>query len=105
MRLLTALILYFITFAGTMIVLKKMEYHSFSAFVLSMILSQIVLNIAYPPTNGELSNITSQTSLYFLLQFLGPIIVVVYVLIVALNDYEIDKRDEMNIPRITLETD
>lgn len=81
-----ALIIYFIVLFVFFFFLTMNRYREFSAFVISLILAQIVLNIIFPPTNDKLDDIDSATSIYFLLQIGGFFVLLVYLITMAIYD-------------------
>jgi hypothetical protein len=89
MNLQIALTFYFIVLIFVFLILRFIYYKAFSAFLISVIASQVVLTILYPPTSEHLSTkLDSSTTLYFVIQVLGLVIFIVYTLITVLGDYE-----------------
>lgn len=81
-----ALIIYFLTLFALFFILTTNRYREFSAFIISVVFSQIVLNVIYPPTNDALDDIDSGTSIYFLVQVGGLVLFIVYAITMAIYD-------------------
>ena len=61
----------------------------FSAFILSVIICWIVLNILMPPNEiNEEETTASLYSLYFLIQFLSFILILIYTIIATSTDFK-----------------
>jgi hypothetical protein len=88
MNLVTALIIYAIVFAITYLIAQKQKIVIFSSIVLSLLIAQIVLSVIRPITSVSAFASENQTAvaLYMAVQFLTPLIVVIYVFIKASTD-------------------
>lgn len=104
MKINYVLFAYLFIFLSSFYILKKYRYRAFSAFIISVLLAQLVLNILYPPTADNLStNIDSGTSLYFFLQVSGLVLFVIYGIIISINDIipdEYETRERMFAPKV-----
>jgi len=87
MELYIVLILYFIVFICLIFTFYKSSIKITSSVILSLIFSQILLNILKPPSevNPEKENL-SLYSFYILIQFLTPIIIFIYAIVMAFSD-------------------
>ena len=95
MKLILALVLFFIFFVFLFFVLKRKRYRAFSAFFLTLLASTIFLIIIYPPTSDEISDkVNSKISLYFFILISSVFVFIVYALTMALNDYDDDPIEE-----------
>jgi len=88
MNLISALAIYVIVFAITYLIAQKKRIVLFSSIVLSLLIGQIVLSIVRPITSVSAFASENQTAvaLYMAIQFLTPLIVVIYVFIKASTD-------------------
>jgi len=91
MKLINALIVYAIVFAITFMIARKQNIVIFSSLVLSLLISQIVLSIVRPITSVSAFASENQTAvaLYMAVQFITPLIVVIYVFIKASTDKKV----------------
>lgn len=79
----------FIIFVILYFYFVQLRYTYFSSFFLSYMISLLILNIIYPPTSEKLNDINSSTSLYFLFEFVGFFLIIIYSLTMAINDYKV----------------
>jgi hypothetical protein len=89
MELHLALIIYFASLLTLTIIFYKLaERNIFPSFILSLVISMIILVSIYPPSEEGLNNINSATSIYYLVLFGSFVIFFIYVLIVSVSDYK-----------------
>jgi hypothetical protein len=83
-----ALCAYFLTFILVAIILYvKVRIRLFSSIVIALVVGQIVLNMVFVPHNLSFwAEFDSMIGIYGVCQVLTPIIVVIYVFIVAFSD-------------------
>lgn len=102
-----AVILYFITVCILFFYMRYKLVRSFSSLLIAVVISQVILNILYPPTTENLNTkINSWTSLYFFVQIGGFIVLIAYTIIMAITDQEDSsdtRRRKLFAPRIKLE--
>lgn len=102
-----AVIIYFINVSILFLFLRYKLVRSFSSLLIAVVISQVTLNIIYPPTTENLNKkINSWTSLYFFLQIGGLGIILAYTIIMAITDQEEtakSRRRKLFAPRIKLE--
>ena len=85
------LIIYFIILIILIIIFFKYGITLISSLVLSLIICWIVLNILMPPNQiNEEETTASLYSLYFLIQFLTFIIIMIYSIICCITDFKSD---------------
>ena len=83
--------LYLIVFIIIIISLCKYGIHIWSAIIISLVICWLLLNILMPPNEIDEDNTTSSLyALYFLIQILSFIIIIIYALICASKDYTSD---------------
>jgi hypothetical protein len=89
MELYLALIIYFASLVTlTFIFYKLANRNIFPSFILSLVISMIILVTIYPPSEEGLNNINSATSIYYLVLFGSFIIFLLYILIICVSDYK-----------------
>jgi hypothetical protein len=87
MEIFGGLIVYLIFVLGLIIILIRSHIKIFSSIVIALIFGQIIINIICPPQNIDpWCEVTSMTALYFTIQIVTPIIVVIYALYRAFGD-------------------
>lgn len=87
MELGNALIVYLIVTIALVIVLIRLRIRTFSAIAIGLLIGQIILNFLAPPTTvSPFCESNSVTALYFLVQIATPVFLVVYILIMGVND-------------------
>lgn len=91
MELYIALIIYFsILFGLTFTLFKLFGKNFFASFIISIIVAMIVLIAIYPPSQSDLDNMNSSTSIYFLILFGSLLLFFVYGMISAFNDIQVN---------------
>jgi len=85
-----SLLIYFIIIITLFISLKKLNYTTFSAFFIAVVFSVISLLILHPVNSEDLDNINSENSLYFTILGFSGIIFILYSMIMAINDVEVN---------------
>jgi len=89
MELYLALIIYFICLVLlTFIFYKLADRNIFPSFILSLVISMIILVSIYPPSEEGLNNINSATSIYYLVLFGSFLVFLIYIIIISLSDYK-----------------
>ena len=94
MDLIYSLIIYFIILIVLCLGFIRNGIRTWSSIVLSLLVTQIVLNLVCPPSTldlwGDNSNedAGSGPAIYLVIQLVSPIIVVVYVILMTWNDRE-----------------
>jgi hypothetical protein len=99
MDLTTGLLIYIVILIGTTLIIYYLKIRLWSAFILGVIASQIILNILISPANIDTSNMgaTSDVALYALIQLVSPILMLIYAITVAVTD----RRDKDIVVRIS----
>lgn len=89
---LTYVLIFYILFLFILIfILSKYGIQTWSAIIIAIIICWVLLNILMPPNKVDDEDIsTSLYALYFLIQFLSIIIVIIYALVCASKDYKSD---------------
>ena len=95
MELGIALLIYLAVLVSVTFFLLYINYTIFSAFILSLIVSLIVLNIVFPITRNELDDINSLTSLYIFIQIFTLVVFFVYAFITTVSDSRNKKKFPM----------
>lgn len=95
MKLGTALLSYLGIIVGSYIILLYFNYTFFSAFMLSLIVGLIYINIAFPITRNELDDINSNTVLYIFIQIFTVIIFIIYAFLTTVKDSRNKKKFPM----------
>lgn len=91
MNLNIVLLIYLILFIILIILFSKYGIRLFSSLVLTIIICWIFLNILMPPNEiNDEDTSASSYSLYFLIQFLSFIIILIYAISMALTDFKSD---------------
>lgn len=89
MELYLALIIYFVCLILlTFIFYKLANRNLFPSFILSLVISMVVLISIYPPSEEGLDNITSATSIYYLVLFGSFVIFLIYIIIMSISDFK-----------------
>lgn len=87
MDLSTALIIYLILTIAMVVILIRLKIRIYSSIAISLLIGQIILNFLAPPTNiSPFCESNSNTALYFLIQIATPVFLIVYILIMGIND-------------------
>lgn len=87
MELGSVLIIYLIITIALVILFIRLRIRTYSAITLGLLVGQVILNFLAPPTNvSPFSESNSVTALYFLVQIATPVYLIVYILIMAIND-------------------
>jgi hypothetical protein len=84
------LIFYVILLFIFIFVFSKYGIQPLSAIVISVIICWLILNLIIPPNDIDEDESISTYSLYFLIQFLSFLLVIIYTLICATNDFKSD---------------
>ena len=94
MELNIALITYLVVLIVSFLLFLYINYTVFAAGFLAFIVALIYLNIAYPVTSDELSNINSLTVLYIFIQIFTLFVILIYALIITIGQ----KRNRSKFP-------
>ena len=87
MDLTAALLIYLGIVVFSILIFIKLDIRPISSIVLSLLIGQIILVILTPPTAIDPWKDTDSTSaIYYLIQIITPIILLVYVIVTAWND-------------------
>jgi len=95
MDLETALLSYLGIIVGSYIILLYFNYTFFSAFMLSLIIGLIYINIVFPVTRNELDDINSNTVLYIFIQIFTVVVFAIYVFLTTVGDSRNKKKFPM----------
>lgn len=87
MDLFSAVAVYFVLVIMMMICLIRSNMVMGSAFILSIVVGQIILNILYPPNLADPWGESDSTgALYFTIQIITPLLAIIYLIRMAWND-------------------
>lgn len=87
MELGSALIVYLVITIALVILLIRLRIRTYSAIAIGLLVGQVLLNFLAPPTTvSPFSESDSVTALYFLVQIATPVFLIVYILIMGIND-------------------
>ncbi len=90
MDLTASLLIYLGIVVFSILIFIKLDIRPISSIVLSLLIGQIILVILTPPTAIDPWKDTDSTSaIYYLIQIITPIILLVYVVVTAWNDRRI----------------
>ena len=95
MKLGTALLSYLGVIVGSYIILLYFNYTFFAAFVLTLIIGLIYINIVFPMTRNELDDVNSSTVLYIFIQIFTVIVFIIYALLTTIGESRNKKKFPM----------
>lgn len=97
MDLTASLLIYLGIVVFSILIFIKLDIRPISSIVLSLLIGQIILIILTPPTAIDPWKDTDSTSaIYYLIQIITPIILLVYVIVTAWNDRRIYFRKRIS---------
>jgi hypothetical protein len=98
MDLIYSLIIYFIVLIVLCLGLIRNGIRTWSSIILSLLITQIALNLLCPPSTldlwGENSNEDpgSGPAIYLVIQLVSPLIIILYVILMAWNDHDLPSK-------------
>lgn len=98
MDLTTSLIIYLGIVVFAILLFIKLDIRPISAIVLSLLIGQVILFILSPPTSIDpWMQTDSSAIIYYLVQIITPIILLVYLTVTAWNDRRIYFRKRITL--------
>lgn len=95
MELGTALLSYLGIIVGSYIILLYFNYTFFAAFMLTLIIGLIYINIVFPITKNELDDVNSKTSLYIFIHIFTILVFIIYAFMTTIGESRNKKKFPM----------